>query len=316
MPCRLQFFRGPRLQPLMLASITCVTDARHTQPGTDAGMEISKQHCIVQVEENYQRQMGITAAQHRTDAYMRTHTLTHQAILNPTSRVPVYPSEAVLVKPVGFGLGRSSPEAVRKVAAKHGAGAVDLQDCPLLPSQYRWGLACAGVAFTDEPCSMTRFQTLSALLPVALLLCKCRSHSSSPVRKQLQELDALDTAQPHDDDAPLSDDPSGTDDNTEDVDGPGSSSGPGAGNNDGSRGRSQRQPGQQLQAAKLSKYEAAKLEQAKQRHKAQIAQPKVGKTLHARSRTGETLAGGASEHIRSNRMCVCITERSWRSAWC
>jgi hypothetical protein len=95
-------------------------------------------HCTPQVEEDYQRQMGITAAQQRTDAYMRTHTLTHQAILNPTSRVPVYPSDAVLVKPVGFGLGRASPEAVPKVAAKHGPGAVDLQDCPLLPRQYRW----------------------------------------------------------------------------------------------------------------------------------------------------------------------------------
>lgn len=107
--------------------------------------KINTQHCIAQVEENYQRQMGITAAQQRTDAYMRTHTLMHHAILNPTSRVPAYPSEAVLVKPVGFGLGRSSPEAVRKVAAKHGPRAVDLQDCLLLPSQHRWVLACTGM---------------------------------------------------------------------------------------------------------------------------------------------------------------------------
>jgi hypothetical protein len=92
---------------------------------------------MLQVEENYQRQMGVTAQQQRTDAYMRAHTCTHQAILNPTSRVPVYPSDAVLVKPVGFGLGRSSPEAVRKVAARHGQEAVDLTDCPLLPSKYR-----------------------------------------------------------------------------------------------------------------------------------------------------------------------------------
>jgi hypothetical protein len=89
------------------------------------------------VEEDYQRQMGITAQQQRTDAYMRAHTLSHQAILNPTSRMPVHPSEAVLVKPVGFGLGRSSPEAVQKVASRHGKGAVDLQDCLLLPSKYR-----------------------------------------------------------------------------------------------------------------------------------------------------------------------------------
>lgn len=94
--------------------------------------------------------MGITAQQQRTDAYMRSHTLTHQAVLNPTSRVPVYPSEAVLVKPVAFGLGRASPEAVGKVAARHAAGSVDLQDCPLLPSKYRYvthfctgcGMAC------------------------------------------------------------------------------------------------------------------------------------------------------------------------------
>jgi hypothetical protein len=92
---------------------------------------------MLQVEEKYQRQMGVTAQQQRTDAYICAHTLTHQAILNPTSRVPVYPSDAVLVKPVGFGLGRCSPEAVRKVAARHGHGAVDLTDCPLLPSKYR-----------------------------------------------------------------------------------------------------------------------------------------------------------------------------------
>jgi len=68
---------------------------------------------------------------------MLSHTLTKQALLNSTSRVPVYPSEAVLVKPVGFGLGRASPEAVRKVAAKHGKDAAHLQDCLLLPSKYR-----------------------------------------------------------------------------------------------------------------------------------------------------------------------------------
>lgn len=92
---------------------------------------------VPQVEEDYQRQMGVTAQQQRTEAYMLSHTLTKQALLNPTSRVPVYPSEAVLVKPVGFGLGRASPEAIRKVAAKHGKDAAHLQDCLLLPSKYR-----------------------------------------------------------------------------------------------------------------------------------------------------------------------------------
>lgn len=107
-----------------------VNDGRHGRP---CCMRLTH----TQVEENYQRQMGITAQQQRTDAYMRGHTLTKQAILNPTSRVSVYPSEAVLVKPVAFGLGRSSPEALRKVTAKHGKGAVDIRDCPLLPRQYR-----------------------------------------------------------------------------------------------------------------------------------------------------------------------------------
>jgi hypothetical protein len=92
-----------------------------------------------QVEENYQRQMGITAQQQRTDAYMRTHTLSKQALLDPTSRLPVFPSDAVLVKPAAFGLGRASPEAVVKVAAKHAAGSAAelLADCMLLPSRYR-----------------------------------------------------------------------------------------------------------------------------------------------------------------------------------
>jgi hypothetical protein len=120
------------------------------------------------VEEDYQRQMGVTAQQQRTDAYMRAHTLTHQAILNPTSRMPVHPSEAVLVKPMGFGLGRSSLEAVRKVAARHGKGAVDLQDCPLLPSKYRSGYCGSALSWSLR----SREQPVTRWWPVWLLFCQ------------------------------------------------------------------------------------------------------------------------------------------------
>ena len=66
-----------------------------------------------------------------------------------------------------------------------------------------------------------------------------------------------------------------------DVDGP-TSPGPdlGSGSSSGPHAvqyRSQQQAkSKQLQVAKLSKFEAERLEQAKQRHRTQIAQPKVG----------------------------------------
>jgi hypothetical protein len=81
-----------------------------------------------------------------------------------------------------------------------------------------------------------------------------------------------------------------------DEDGPSSSSsgrgfgalGAGGAGSNGSSGHSRQQQQQglqkQLHTAKLSKYETGKLEQAKQRHKAQIAHPKV--TLQACSPAG------------------------------
>jgi hypothetical protein len=90
------------------------------------------------VEEQYQREMGIAAQQQRTDAYMRSHTLSCQALLDPTSHLHPYPSDSVLVKPAGFGLGRSSPEAVAKVAKRHPGLQKELQSSLLLPSKFRW----------------------------------------------------------------------------------------------------------------------------------------------------------------------------------
>lgn len=94
----------------------------------------------LQVEEQYQREMGITAQQQRIDSYMRSRTVTGQAILDPTSRLHPYPSEAVVVKPAGFGLGRSSPEVVKKVARKHAGLQNDLHGSLLLPSKFRWAV--------------------------------------------------------------------------------------------------------------------------------------------------------------------------------
>lgn len=135
----------------------------------------------------------------------------------------------------------------------------------------------------------------------------CRSCSNSHVRKlpqgtgQLQQGEDFDTAQaaegiPTADHEPfggsdadgtgLSGDEADSEENRDvNVDGPssggrgfGALGAEGAGSGSSSPGhRRQQQQGlqKQLQTAKLSKYEAGKLEQAKQRHKAQIAQPKV-----------------------------------------
>ncbi|WIA22675.1 hypothetical protein OEZ85_001086 [Tetradesmus obliquus] len=78
--------------------------------------QLARQEFDRQVEEQYQREMGIAAQQQRTGAYMRSHTLSGQALLDPTSRLHPYPSDSILVKPAGFGLGRSSPEAVSKTS--------------------------------------------------------------------------------------------------------------------------------------------------------------------------------------------------------
>jgi hypothetical protein len=94
-------------------------------------------YVCTQVEEQYQREMGIALQQQRTDAYMRSHTLSGQALLDPTSHLHPYPSDSVLVKPAGFGLGRSSPEALAKVAKRHPGLQGELQNSLLLPSKFR-----------------------------------------------------------------------------------------------------------------------------------------------------------------------------------
>jgi len=90
------------------------------------------------VEARYQREMGTAAQLARTDAYMRTHTLTHQAVVDPTSRCPQYPSEVVRVVPQSFGMGAADAAVVALVADRLGcASKVDLSASPLLPSAYK-----------------------------------------------------------------------------------------------------------------------------------------------------------------------------------
>ncbi len=105
----------------------------------------------------------------------------------------------------------------------------------------------------------------------------------------------MDTAQGHDDDAPVADidaaggshgeasisgDEDADSEEARDVDEPSSSSGgglggPGLDGSSGSSGGHRRGRQKQLQVTKLSKFEAGRLEQAKRRHKEQIARPKV-----------------------------------------
>ena len=42
---------------------------------------------------------------------MKSHTVGHQSILDPTGNLPVYPSEATLVKNWSFGMGSGSASA-------------------------------------------------------------------------------------------------------------------------------------------------------------------------------------------------------------
>jgi hypothetical protein len=67
------------------------------------------------VEARYQREMGTAAQLARTDGYMRSCTLSHQALVDPTGRCPRYPSEVVRVVPKSFGLGGADPAVMSLV---------------------------------------------------------------------------------------------------------------------------------------------------------------------------------------------------------
>jgi hypothetical protein len=126
-------------------------------------------------------------------------------------------------------------------------------------------------------------------------LCCCRLHPLDAADAALGQADAFAADLPSDSDADAASDAGGPDsEEARDVDGPStahdsssssSSSSQGPGRDAGSSSRSgqehsagRQRHGGRPQVAKLSKFEAGRLEQAKQRHKAQIAQPKVRKT--------------------------------------
>lgn len=121
---------------------------------------------------------------------------------------------------------------------------------------------------------------------------------------------------PSDSDADAASDADGPDsEEARDVDGPstafnssssssqgpgrvaGSSSNSGAGGHEHSAGRQRHGGRSQLQVTKLSKFEAGRLQQAKQRHKAQIAQPKVSKMQNASVREATDLGSRGVRRI-------------------
>ncbi|GLI70333.1 hypothetical protein VaNZ11_015289 [Volvox africanus] len=82
----------------------------------------------------FDREMGVAARQARTDEYMRTHTLAGTTMLDPTGRLPVFPSQATVVKDARFGQGTAPPELLSKQLARLGP---EVPKQLLLPAKYR-----------------------------------------------------------------------------------------------------------------------------------------------------------------------------------
>eukprot|EP00878_Enallax_costatus_P029031 GHUV01031412.1.p1 GENE.GHUV01031412.1~~GHUV01031412.1.p1 ORF type:complete len:336 (+),score=120.95 GHUV01031412.1:2520-3527(+) len=226
--------------------------------------QLKRQDYDRHIEEEYQRNMGIAAQQQRTDAYMRSHTLSGQALLDPTSSMHPYPSQSTLVKPAGFGLGRSSPDAVSKVAARHAGMQQDLTSSLLLPSRYRQELTGAEAGSSQHVSGLTDSETASSGAQVL-------GTDPSTAAAAGQE-DVEDESRDSDRDVTESEGDLAENDSSS-----GTRSSKAAGSNSALGGH--------LQTAKLSKLEEDRLQQAKQAHKATIAQPKTA--------FGRTFAGDA-----------------------
>lgn len=70
------------------------------------------------------------------DRFMRSHTVGHQTILDPTGNQPVYPSQATLVKDWSFGMGTGA--ASTQLIAKYHQLSPDVQpNQTLLPQKLR-----------------------------------------------------------------------------------------------------------------------------------------------------------------------------------
>ncbi|KAL6756552.1 hypothetical protein V8C86DRAFT_68936 [Haematococcus lacustris] len=82
----------------------------------------------------FQREVGREAQVARTEAYMKAHTIGGQLMLDPTGRMPVDPSAAVLAKTHDFGSGRAPQALLDKLSAKHHSVTPNKL---LIPSKYR-----------------------------------------------------------------------------------------------------------------------------------------------------------------------------------
>ncbi|DBA92223.1 hypothetical protein WJX77_001787 [Trebouxia sp. C0004] len=72
---------------------------------------VAARKAVQQVEAQFAKEMGAEAREKRIDRFMRSHTVGHQSILDPTGNLPVYPSQATLVKDWSFGMGTGTVSA-------------------------------------------------------------------------------------------------------------------------------------------------------------------------------------------------------------
>eukprot|EP00879_Flechtneria_rotunda_P024114 GHRR01025558.1.p1 GENE.GHRR01025558.1~~GHRR01025558.1.p1 ORF type:complete len:485 (+),score=178.00 GHRR01025558.1:669-2123(+) len=219
--------------------------------------------------------MGIAAQQQRTDAYMHTHTISGQALLDPTSRRQPYPSQNMVVKPAGFGLGRAGPEAISKVAARHPGTQATLADTVLLPSKYRNDMQ-ADSLHSKAADSTRGFRDTSST---------GAAPNSSP--GTIADDDGTTT---NTDDMAIGDEEALAAEGliTRDQERTAAAT---AGQTGGGR-NSNKSSRESLPVAVLSKLEADKLAQAKVRHKAQVAQPKIN---FGRTFTGDAFIAEPAE---------------------
>eukprot|EP00775_Hariotina_reticulata_P005135 gene5135-5375_t len=226
-------------------------DEQLAQEDKEYRKKVAKKELNRQVECEYQRQMGIAAQQQRTDHYMRTHTVSGQALLDPTSRLKPYPSASVLVKPAGFGLGQASPEQIRLVGGKHQGLEEEVQGSCLLPGKYRTTQQTGSIQ-PENACAAN--------------LMGDGGENFLQVRADVAAAEDVFDSPPVDD----ADDESPTSsprvrNSSQKLAGSG-----------GDHGFSLRSP---RHVRKLSKFEQDRLQERKERHKLQVAQPKPDGSL-------------------------------------
>lgn len=84
--------------------------------------------------EKLQKELGIAAAEQRTEEYMLRSTKAHVSMLDTTGHYVIEPSKATMFKTKDFGLGRADPALLEEMQRIHpNVGPKDL----LMPSRYR-----------------------------------------------------------------------------------------------------------------------------------------------------------------------------------